>query len=179
MRDRAWRDAPSDGERGPAETDLTLAAMAGFVVGFLIIVGLALWATRPVPAPAHSDGLLSAVPGRATFEVAALDALVALSRTRPAGEPTATTIGSWGGDYLEEGVATARETLALQAAPVEVQEVRDHLVQALDSYKVVVAAARSCVTEQTAACRPQLGDLRDVAAEVDRLAGDLRLFLFG
>lgn len=179
MREPELRRAPSNGDHDPAETDLTFAAMAGFVAGFLIIVGLVLWATRPTPTPAQPGGLLSAVPGRATFETAALDALVALSRTHPSGEPTATTIDAWSGTYLEEGVVAAREMLTLQAPPVEVQEVRDLLVGALDSYVVAVAAARSCLGQQSAACRPQLGDLRAAAVEVDRLAGDLRLFLFG
>lgn len=174
---RARHDTePTSPEREP---DLTLVAMVGFVVGVLLIGFLALWATRDRPQTTTNQGLLSAVPGSATFEVAALHALEALESTRPTGTPNATEIESWSGSYLEAGIGEARSVLASHAAPVNVQAVRDSLVSALDRYIVASGAAESCLAEDLAACRPQLTDLRNASSDVDRLAGDLRLYLFG
>lgn len=142
-------------------------------------MALAIWSLRSNDNPGSSAGLLAAVPSESSFETAVINALRGLDDNRPPGEPTAVTIEAWEGKYQSAGVAAARAALAGQTAPPRITQVHGDLIGALDRYNVALGAAKSCLSGTPDGCRPQLDDLRSAAHDIDRLAGDLRLYLFG
>ena len=161
----------------PGREGRIIPVVTGIIVGFIVLAIAVMSMTGGTARPMTTD-LLSVVPTEADFRSSVDQAHGALERAKPAGRPTATTIDTWAGAYMNDGVANARAALTRYPAPQNLRPATDAAIAAIDTYSVAAANAQACTTGSDD-CRDRIRELQSAADEMQRTMGDLNLYVGG
>jgi tetrahydromethanopterin S-methyltransferase subunit B len=158
----------------PGHEGRIVPVITGIIIGFVVLAIAVMSMTSGSARPMTTD-LLSVVPTEADFRSSVGQANGALERAKPAGRPTATTIDTWAGAYMDNGVANARAALTRYPAPQNLRPATDAAIAAIDAYSVAAANAQVCTTGSDE-CRDRIRDLQAAADDMQRSMGDLNLY---